>query len=136
MLGLDVSHRLKVIAEGHADLLATDREGLTWALTDPNFQVTSDAHRLSTAAAVIICVPTPVDEYLVPDLRILERACATVVEAAVCGQVLMLRSTTYVGSTRDLLVRPLAGAGTARWNRRVRGVQSRAHRSRQRPLRP
>ncbi len=111
VLGLDVSHRLKVITEEHADLLPTDRERLTSALGDPNFQLTSDAHRLSTAAAVIICVPTPVDEYLVPDLRILERACATVVEAAVRGQVLMLTSTTYVGSTRDLLVRPLAARG-------------------------
>ena len=111
VLGLDVSHRLKVITEERADLLATDRERLTWALGDPNFQITSDAHRLSTAAAVIICVPTPVDEYLVPDLRILEGACATVVEAAVRGQVLLLTSTAYVGSTRDLLVKPLAARG-------------------------
>jgi nucleotide sugar dehydrogenase len=60
---------------------------------------------------VIVCVPTPVDEHLVPDLRILERACAAVVAYAVAGQVLILTSTTYVGSTADLLVGPLAARG-------------------------
>ena len=53
-------------------------------------------------------MPTPVDEHLVPDLRILRRACASVVEHAVPGQTLILTSTTYVGSTHDLLYGPLA----------------------------
>ena len=83
VLGVDVSERrLTTIGEQRADLLETDRDRLSVALGDPTFQMTSDVARLGTAAAVIICVPTPVDEYLVPDLRILERACATVVEAA------------------------------------------------------
>jgi UDP-N-acetyl-D-glucosamine dehydrogenase len=112
VLGVDVSrHRLAVISEARADLLASDRERLTAALADPGFEMTSDIARLGTAAAVIICVPTPVDHYLVPDLRILDSACATVVAAAVPGQVLLLTSTTYVGTTRDLLVAPLAARG-------------------------
>ena len=112
VLGVDVSqHRLAVISEARADLLASDRERLTAALADPGFEMTSDTARLSTAAAVIICVPTPVDHYLVPDLRILQGACATVVAAATPGQVLLLTSTTYVGTTRDLLVAPLTARG-------------------------
>ena len=112
VLGVDVSrHRLAVISEARADLLASDRERLTSALADPGFEMTSDIARLSTAAAVIICVPTPVDHYLVPDLRILQGACATVVAAATPGQVLLLTSTTYVGTTRDLLVAPLMARG-------------------------
>ena len=112
VLGVDVSrHRLAVISEARADLLASDRERLTAALADPGFEMTSDTARLSSAAAVIICVPTPVDHYLVPDLRILQGACATVVAAATPGQVLLLTSTTYVGTTRDLLVAPLMARG-------------------------
>ena len=87
------------------------RTRLSSALVDPAFALTNDVSRLGSAAAVIICVPTPVDHYLVPDLRILESACATVVNAAVAGQVLLLTSTTYVGSTRDMLVTPLAARG-------------------------
>ena len=112
VLGVDVSqHRLTMISEERADLLASDQQRLTAALSDPGFEMTADTARLSTAAAVIICVPTPVDHYLVPDLRILENACATVVAAAVPGQVLLLTSTTYVGTTRDLLVAPLTARG-------------------------
>src|SRR6478609_7840337 len=95
VLGVDVSERrLTTIGEQRADLLETDRDRLSVALGDPTFQMTSDVARLGTAAAVIICVPTPVDEYLVPDLRILRGACATVVAAATPGQVLLLTSTT------------------------------------------
>jgi len=113
VLGVDVSERrLTAIAEERADLVDTDRKRLATALADPPaFQLTSDVRRLSTAAAVVICVPTPVDHYLVPDLRILESACATVVNAATPGQVLLLTSTTYVGTTRDMLVTPLAARG-------------------------
>ena len=112
VLGVDVSERrLTTIGEQRSDLLETDRDRLSVALVDPTFQMTSDVARLGTAAAVIICVPTPVDEYLVPDLRILESACATVVAAATPGQVLLLTSTTYVGTTRDMLVGPLAARG-------------------------
>src|SRR4051794_1335446 len=72
VLGVDVSqHRLSVISNETADLLASDRDRLTVALSDPRFEMTSQTDRLSTAAAVIVCVPTPVDHYLIPDLGIL-----------------------------------------------------------------
>ena len=112
VLGVDVSERrLSTISEGRADLLDSDKDRLTNALTDPGFEMTNDVSRLSSAAAVIICVPTPVDHHLIPDLRILEDACATVVQAATAGQVLILTSTTYVGCTRDMLATPLAARG-------------------------
>jgi nucleotide sugar dehydrogenase len=59
----------------------------------------------------MVCVPTPIDEHLLPDMTLLANACATVVEHAVPGQTLVLTSTTYVGCTHDLLVKPLAERG-------------------------
>ncbi len=112
VLGLDVSDaRLAVIREQRADLLDSDKERLRNALLDPTFMLSSDLSLLARAAAVVVCVPTPVDEYLVPDLGILRSACASVVDFATTGQLLMLTSTTYVGSTRDLLALPLAARG-------------------------
>ncbi len=112
VLGLDVSDaRLAVIREQRADLLDSDKERLSNALLDPTFMLSSDLSLLARAAAVVVCVPTPVDEYLVPDLGILRAACASVVDFATTGQLLMLTSTTYVGSTRDLLALPLAARG-------------------------
>ena len=112
VLGIDANQaRLKSILNQRADLVDEDRERLARALTDPTFQVTSDPSLLSRAAAVVVCVPTPVDQYLVPDLTILRTACESVVMNAVPGQLFILTSTTYVGSTWDLLGAPLAGRG-------------------------
>lgn len=112
VLGLDVSNRrLATIRNGEADLLESDRERLVTALIDNNFLLAGDPFLLSNAAAVIICVPTPIDVYQTPDLTILAKACAMVVDAAVPGQLIMLTSTTYAGCTRDMLIAPLEQRG-------------------------
>ncbi len=72
---------------------------------------TSEPFTLSQARAVMVGVPTPVDGHFVLDLDALRDMCTTVVEHAVAGQMLILTSTTYVGCTEDLLVKPLARRG-------------------------
>jgi nucleotide sugar dehydrogenase len=112
VLALDVSERrLDDIANGAVDAIASDRDRLTDALESSRFELTSDVAQLRTARAVIICVPTPVDAHLVPDLGILGSACATVAAHAVPGQLVVLTSTTYVGCTAELLGQPLAERG-------------------------
>jgi nucleotide sugar dehydrogenase len=112
VLGVDVSeNRLGTIRRGEADLLIRDQRRLAEALLTDSFLLSSRPSDLARAAAVVICVPTPVDEYLTPDLSILESACQTVVAQAVPGQLILLTSTTYVGCTEDLLVRPLQDRG-------------------------
>ncbi|WP_328914135.1 MULTISPECIES: nucleotide sugar dehydrogenase [unclassified Streptomyces] len=112
VIGLDVSaRRLDDIRGGDVDLLPSDRERLAAHAGDPRFTLTGDPAALARARTVLVCVPTPVDRHLVPDLGALSAACASVVEHAVPGQLLMLTSTTYVGTTRDLLVEPLTARG-------------------------
>jgi UDP-N-acetyl-D-glucosamine dehydrogenase len=112
VIGVDVSPtRLEAIQTRQVDLLPTELAVLGAALEQPDFRITADAESLAKADAVIICVPTPVDAHLNPDLRALAGACASVVERARPGQVLILTSTTYVGCTHDLLVAPLAERG-------------------------
>jgi UDP-N-acetyl-D-glucosamine dehydrogenase len=112
VLGLDASEaRLNTIVRGEADLLERDQHRLAQAMASDSLLLTAEARALTRAAAVVICVPTPVDDYLAPDLRMLKSACETVVAHAVPGQLLLLTSTTYVGCTEDLLVRPLQQRG-------------------------
>ena len=112
VLGLDVSHpRLTAIRTGQADLLESDQKRLAEAMKHDGFHLSGDTFLLGNASAIIVCVPTPVDEHLVPDLTILRRACAMVVEAALPGQLLMLTSTTYAGCSQDMLVAPLEARG-------------------------
>src|SRR5690606_11376315 len=93
------------------DLLEFDRVRLADALGDEGLVLTSDAARIADAAAVIICVPTPIDEHLPPGVTVLRAACEMGVEHAVAGQLIVLTSTTYTGCTRDFLVEPLAARG-------------------------
>ncbi len=112
VLGVEISPaRIAAIRSGEVDLLPSDRERLGDAADDPGLELSSDPAMLGRASAVIVCVPTPVDHHLVPDLAILRAACADVVANAVPGQILILTSTSYVGCTEDLLVRPLAERG-------------------------
>jgi UDP-N-acetyl-D-glucosamine dehydrogenase len=112
VLGVDVDPaRLDAITGGRVDLLESDRKRLGVALESDRFELTSSDGLLGDAAAVLICVPTPIDEHLLPDLAILRSACATVVAHAVPGQTFVLTSTTYVGTTREMLVGPLEARG-------------------------
>jgi UDP-N-acetyl-D-glucosamine dehydrogenase len=112
VLGLDVSQsRLMAIREDRVDLLTTDHVRLASAMESGMLSLTSSSEGLADAETVIICVPTPVDQHLVPDLRALSGACAMVVENAVAGQIVILTSTTYVGTTRDMLTQPLESRG-------------------------
>jgi nucleotide sugar dehydrogenase len=113
VIGLEISqHRVDDIVNGRADLLSSDHLRLADALDDRKaFELSTDAGRLREAATVLICVPTPIDHHLLPDLSALTAACRGVVAAAVPGQTIILTSTTYVGCTRDLLVGPLRAAG-------------------------
>lgn len=114
VLGVDVSeHRLEAISSGDVDALPKDRRRLRRALADDRVLLTADATASSEADALVICVPTPIDEDRKPNTEPLERACATAVAHARAGQTLVLTSTTFVGSTRALLAEPLAARGLA-----------------------
>lgn len=112
VLGIDVSPaRLEAIRARQVDLVGSDGERLETALSGQRLELTDDLRRVDEAALIVICVPTPVDDHLIPDLTALRRACKTAVRHARAGQILVLTSTTYVGCTGDLLVRPLAERG-------------------------
>jgi UDP-N-acetyl-D-glucosamine dehydrogenase len=112
VVGIDVSERrLSEIRRKEADLVADDRERLARALPRPDFELTSDTNCLTQADTIVVCVPTPVDEHRSPDLTALAAACRTVVEKAQPGQLVILTSTTYVGTTRELFVGPVSERG-------------------------
>jgi nucleotide sugar dehydrogenase len=112
IVGLDVSAaRLEAIRAGEAELLPAESEDLATHLAGERFQLTADAAALSAADLVLVCVPTPIDKQHRPDPAILRAACASVVEHAREGQTIVLTSTTYVGTTAELVVEPLAQRG-------------------------
>jgi nucleotide sugar dehydrogenase len=113
VLGLEISAaRVADIRTGDVDLLSSDHSRLLEALHDHrSFALSTDPAQMAHAEYVLICVPTPINHHLAPDLAPLEAACRSVVAHAVPGQTLVLTSTTYVGCTRDFLVEPLRARG-------------------------
>ena len=110
--GIDSSKaRIEHIQTGEPDISPTLRAKLDAALADPEFALSVNPDSLAAADVVVICVPTPVDDAMRPDLRFLRAACATVVDHARNGQTIVLTSTSYVGTTRDFLIKPLARRG-------------------------
>lgn len=72
---------------------------------------TSDPAGLSGCDAIVICVPTPLTENREPDLRALESAGRALSGVVRQGQLVVLESTTYPGTTRERLVPLLEESG-------------------------
>jgi UDP-N-acetyl-D-glucosamine dehydrogenase len=68
------------------------------------FQATSDYSQITAMDAIIICVPTPLDEYHEPDLSFITNTGHAVAPHLRAGQIVILESTTYPGTTEEVLV--------------------------------
>jgi len=84
-----------------ADLLEALANGL---------ELTSDESRLSEADALFICVPSPLNRHRQPDMSFIEAAAGTVSRVVGPGMMISLESTTYPGTTEDVIA-PAAVSG-------------------------
>ncbi|MEM8495697.1 MAG: nucleotide sugar dehydrogenase, partial [Planctomycetota bacterium] len=78
------------------------------------FVVTTDLTRLGEADAVLVCVPTPLGPHQEPDLSFIERAAENIAATLRDGQLVVLESTTYPGTTRKVMKPILDRAAEAR----------------------
>jgi UDP-N-acetyl-D-glucosamine dehydrogenase len=68
------------------------------------FKATSDFARIAEVDAIVICVPTPLDQHRLPDLSYVRSTVESVAPHLVAGQLLVLESTTYPGTTEEVVV--------------------------------
>jgi UDP-N-acetyl-D-glucosamine dehydrogenase len=68
------------------------------------FSATADYSRLTEMDAIIICVPTPLDEYHEPDLSYIRATAEALAPNLRAGQLVVLESTTYPGTTEEVLI--------------------------------
>jgi UDP-N-acetyl-D-glucosamine dehydrogenase len=69
-----------------------------------HFQPTADMRRLSEADCILICVPTPLSEARDPDLTYVENTAKYIAATLRKGQLIVLESTTYPTTTRDVVL--------------------------------
>ncbi|MEQ8578088.1 MAG: nucleotide sugar dehydrogenase [Balneola sp.] len=75
------------------------------ALADSdNADATTDFSRLDEADAILLCVPTPLDHHREPDMSYVEQTTETVSKYLRKGQLVILESTTWPGTTEELMI--------------------------------
>src|SRR6201998_1113042 len=76
-----------------------------------HFNATDDFSRLAEADAILICFPTPLNEYREPDLSYVENTAKSIQPFLQRGQLVVLESTTYPGTTEELVLPILEKGG-------------------------
>jgi UDP-N-acetyl-D-glucosamine dehydrogenase len=105
--GFDIdSHKIVQLNAGESYIDAVKSEILADARLTQKFEATGDFSRLSSCDIIIICVPTPLTKHREPDLRFVEETARTIAKTLRKGQLIVLESTTYPGTT-DEVVRPI-----------------------------
>jgi UDP-N-acetyl-D-glucosamine dehydrogenase len=88
------------------------------------FRATADYSEIAEMDAVLICVPTPLDEYHEPDLSFVAGTVRSIAPHLREGQLVVLESTTYPGTTEEIVV-PLLEGGNSAGLRVARDAESR-----------
>jgi len=105
VLGFDLDeNKITLLNEGKGYLKHIDEEKIKSAVSSGKLKATSDFSRLPEVDAVIICVPTPLTEHREPDMSYVNNTAKVVAEYLRKGQLVVLESTTYPGTTEELIL--------------------------------
>lgn len=108
--GFDINpDHVRLISKGESFIRHIPSDDVAGAVEMGRFEATTDFTRLSEADALLICVPTPITRHRDPDLSYVEKTTRTIAEHLRPGQLIVLESTTYPGTTKDLM-RPILEA--------------------------
>ena len=109
-LGFDIdAEKMVRIDAGNSYIEAVPSDVLAAERTAGRFSATDDFRRLAECDVIAICVPTPLTRYRDPDLSFVENTCRQIANVLRPGQLIALESTTYPGTT-DEIMRPILEA--------------------------
>ena len=109
--GIDVdAGRVEGLAAGELVVPGVDEASFRRGVDSGRLRFTADDAGLAAADVICICVPTPVRDHT-PDLSFVEQACREVARQLVAGRLVVLESSTYPGTTNDLVAPLLETSG-------------------------
>ena len=112
VLGFDVDQdKVDRLAAGESYIKHISSETVSGWLNAGQFEATCDQARMSEADALLICVPTPLSENRDPDLQYVEGTARAIAATLRPGQLVVLESTTYPTTTRNVVLPLLAESG-------------------------
>ena len=104
VIGFDVDpKKVEQIMQGQSYIDAVPTEALTKLRQGDQVQATTDVSRIAEVDAIAICVPTPLTRNEEPDTSYIEKTAAAIAPHLPTGCLVVLESTTYPGTTSDLL---------------------------------
>ena len=112
VLGFDILERVVTgLNAGRSHVKDVSEQALQEIIAAGRFEATSDGGRLKEADAISICVPTPLSKFKDPDVSYIVAATDTVKRVLRPGQAIILESTTYPGTTREIMLPALQSTG-------------------------
>ena len=112
LLGFDIdSKKIDTLLHGESYIKHISVEPINTFLAEKRLDVTLDFERLGEADCVLVCVPTPLTGKLEPDLSYLLSTTQSIANQLRGGQLIILESTTYPGTTEEMLLPPLERTG-------------------------
>ena len=111
-LGFDVDQvKVDRLTAGESYISHIASDWIARCVAEHTFEPTTDMRRLAEADAVLICVPTPLSESRDPDLSYVENTARQIAAVLRPGQLIVLESTTYPGTTREVVLPILESGG-------------------------
>lgn len=111
-LGFDVDdNKVSALNDGNSYIEHIPSSTIKSWIDDNKFEATVELSRLSEPDVVLICVPTPLSTSRDPDLKYVESTAESIAQVLRPGQLVVLESTTYPGTTKDVMVPILEKSG-------------------------
>jgi UDP-N-acetyl-D-glucosamine dehydrogenase len=112
VVGFDLSsERVASINAGESYIGDVSSDEIRELRERERLEATTDFRRLRSCDVIIVCVPTPLNSTRDPDISYIERAAEDIARAMRSGQLIVLESTTYPGTTEEVLQPRLESTG-------------------------
>jgi UDP-N-acetyl-D-glucosamine dehydrogenase len=105
------SAKVRALSEGQSYIHHIDSERIATAVASDRLRATADFDRLVQQDAILICVPTPLTKQRDPDMRYVRDTAQAIAKRLRRGQLIVLESTTYPGTTDELVRETLESSG-------------------------
>lgn len=112
VVGFDIDeNKVRVLNCGRSIIKHVPNEQVRRIVNTGRFRATSDMAQLRKVDAILVCVPTPLTENREPDVQFIISSSETITKYLQPGQLVVLESTTYPGTTRELMAPILERSG-------------------------
>ena len=105
VMGIDIDeHKVRMLNAGKSPIADVSDQVLQSLLGDEQISFSTDVEQIAGADAVLICVPTPLNDRGAPDLTCILEAAKSISKHLSEGQLIILESSTFPGTTEEILV--------------------------------